>query len=115
MLEKDLDLIPFLQAPRILELVDRDRALRLEPDVEDDGGIGDAEHLRFDDLTLLDVREGPLVQLRHLRDFVRGVLFVEIGADPQGRVAAPCGGGFLPWGPGGAGGVPPFPFSRWVW
>src|SRR5256885_3115343 len=54
--------LPFLQRARVLELVDRDGALGLEPHVEDDGGVGDAEDLRLDDLPLFDVGEGPLVQ-----------------------------------------------------
>src|SRR5256886_13683995 len=41
----------------ILELVDRHGAFRLEPDVEDDGGVGHAQHLGLDDLALLDVGE----------------------------------------------------------
>src|SRR5438309_8870846 len=54
----------------ILELVDRDRAFGLEPDVEDDGGVGHAQHLRFDDLAFLDIRERPLVQQGHFLDLV---------------------------------------------
>src|SRR6059058_1821878 len=84
-LEEDLDLVPFLQGLGILELVDRHRAFRLEPDVEDDGGVGHAQHLGLDDLALLDVGERPLVQLRHLGDFVRRVFLVEIGADAKVR------------------------------
>src|SRR2546422_4328960 len=34
----------------VLELVDRHRAFRLEPDVQDDGGVGHAQDLRLDDL-----------------------------------------------------------------
>src|SRR5207249_2224146 len=40
MLEEYLDLVPFLERARVLELVDRHRAFRLEPDVENDGGVG---------------------------------------------------------------------------
>src|SRR6266571_521069 len=82
-LEEDLDLVPLLEGVRILELVDRHGAFRLEPDVQDDGGVGHAQHLRFHDLALLDVGERPLVQLRHLRDFVGGILFLEIGPDAE--------------------------------
>src|SRR5438445_9501343 len=82
-LEADLDLVSFLERVRVLELVDRHGALGLESDVEDDGGVRYAQHFRLDDLALFDVREGPLVHLRHLRDFVRRVLFVQIGADAE--------------------------------
>src|SRR6058998_1221450 len=70
MLEEHLDHVPFFERARVLELVDRNGAFRLEADVEDDGGVGHAQYLRFDDLTFFDVGERPLVQLRHLRDFV---------------------------------------------
>src|SRR5881392_3625341 len=78
MLEEDLDLVPFLQGLGVLELVDRHRAFRLEPDVENDGGVGHAQHLGFDDLALLNVGERPLVQLRHLGDLVGRVFLVEV-------------------------------------
>src|SRR2546421_1512777 len=87
-LEEDLDLVPFLQGLGILEFVDRHRAFRLEPDVEDDGGVGHAQHLGLDDLALLDVGERPLVQLRHLGDFVRRVFLVEVGSDAELRVGS---------------------------
>src|SRR5882672_9854770 len=82
-LEEDLDLVSFLERARVLELVDRHGAFRLEPDVENHGGVGHAQHLRLDDLAFFDIRERPLVQLRHLRDFVRRVLLVQIGADAE--------------------------------
>src|SRR2546425_932431 len=91
MLEVDLDLVAFLEALGVLELVDRHRPFRLEADVENDGGIGHAQHLRLDDLAFLDVRERPLVQLRHLRDFVRGVLLVNAGHPAQLRVGGLLG------------------------
>src|SRR6185503_2724620 len=98
-LEEDLDDVAFLQALGILELVDRDRAFRLEADVENDGGVGHPEHLRFDDFAFFDVRERAFVQLGHLRDLVRGILLVETGADTQNRVGGLFGGalffGFL--------------------
>src|SRR6266702_1685843 len=46
MLEEDLDLVPFFERARVLELVDRYGAFRLEPDVENDGGVGHTQHLR---------------------------------------------------------------------
>src|SRR2546423_1236125 len=85
-LEEDLDLVPLLERLRIFELVDRHRAFRLEPDVENDGGVGHTQHFGFDDLALLDVGERALVQLRHLGDFVRRVFLVEIGSDAEVRV-----------------------------
>src|SRR5437773_795511 len=93
-LEEHLDLVPFLERVRVLELVDRHRAFRLEADVEDDGGVRHAQHLRLDDLAFFDVRERPLVHLRHLGDFVGRVLFVQIGADAQVGMGARRGGTF---------------------
>src|SRR2546426_672037 len=83
MLEENLDLVPFLERARVLELVDRHGAFRLEPDVENDGGVGHAQHLRLDDLAFFYVGERSLVQLRHLRDFVRRILLVQVGADAE--------------------------------
>src|SRR5690242_7642941 len=83
MLQEDFDLVPFFQALRVLELVDRDGAFGLEADVQDHGRVGDAQDLGLDDFTLFDVRKGALVQLRHLRDVVGGILFVEIGPDAE--------------------------------
>src|SRR2546426_1148239 len=94
MLEEDLDHVPFFEGARVLELVDRHGAFRLEADVEDDGGVGHAQYLRFDDLPLFDVGERPLVQLRHLRDFVRRILFVQVGADAEVGVSGSGGGSF---------------------
>src|SRR5207249_10607865 len=82
-LEEDLDLVPFLERARILELVDRHGAFRLESDVENHGGVGHPQHLRLDDLALVDVGERAFVQLRHLRDFVRRVLLVQVGANAE--------------------------------
>src|SRR2546425_270190 len=83
MLEENLDLVPFLERARVLELVDRHGAFRLEPDVENDGGVGHAQHLRLDDLAFFYVGERSLIQLRHLRDFVRRILLVQVGADAE--------------------------------
>src|SRR5205823_6124218 len=94
MLEEHLDHVPFFERTRVLELVDRHGAFRLEADVEDDGGIGHAQYLRFDDLAFFDVGERPLVQLRHLRDFVRRILFVQVGADAEVGVSGSGGGSF---------------------
>src|SRR5437879_3008948 len=60
--------------------------------VQNDGGVGNAEHLRLDDLSLLDVGERPLVQLRHLRDFVRRILFLQIGPNADRGVVRRGGG-----------------------
>src|SRR5438445_542481 len=94
MLEEDLDHVPFFEGARVLELVDRHGAFRLEADVEDDGGVGHAQYLRFDDLPFFDVGERPLVQLRHLRDFVRRILFVQVGADAEVGVSGSGSGSF---------------------
>src|SRR5437870_3406326 len=94
MLEEDLDHVPFFEGARVLELVDRHGAFRLEADVEDDGGVGHAQYLRFDDLPFFDVGERSLVQLRHLRDFVRRILFVQVGADAEVGVSGSGSGSF---------------------
>src|SRR5206468_2544704 len=85
-LEEDLHLVTFLETLRILELVDRHRAFRLEADVEDDGGVGYAQHFRFDDLAFFDIGERPLVQQGHLLDLVGGIFLVETGADAELRL-----------------------------
>src|SRR5947199_71625 len=94
MLEEHLDHVPFYERARVLELVDRHGAFRLEADVEDDGGVGHAQYLRFDDLAFFDIGERSLVQLRHLRDFVRRILFVQVGADAEVGVSGSGGGSF---------------------
>src|SRR3989449_139896 len=50
MLEEHLDHVPFFERARVLELVDWHGAFRLEADVEDDGGVGHAQYLRFDEI-----------------------------------------------------------------
>ncbi len=71
-------------ARRLLELVERHRALGLEADVEDDGVLGDAQDLRLDDFALGDRRHGALVHREHLLVLVLAVLLViEVGADQQ--------------------------------
>src|SRR5690606_15488634 len=54
-LEEDLDLLADLR--RLLELVERDRALALEAELEDDGGVGDAQDRRLYDLALAERAE----------------------------------------------------------
>ena len=83
MLEEDLDLVAFLQTLRIFEFVDRHRAFGLEADVKDDGGVGHAQHFRFDDFAFFDIRERPLVQQSHFLDLVRGVFLIETRADAE--------------------------------
>src|SRR3989440_225237 len=94
MLEEHLDHVPFFERARVLDLVDWHGAFRFEADVEDDGGVGHAQYLRFDDLAFFDVGERPLVQLRHLRDFVRQILFVQVGADAEGGGSGSGSGSF---------------------
>src|SRR5882762_14843 len=84
-LEEDFDLVTFLEAPGILELVDRHRAFRLEADVEDDGRVGHAQYFRLDDLAFLDIRQRPLVQQGHFLDLVGGIFLVETGTDAELR------------------------------
>src|SRR2546422_284660 len=94
MLEEDLDYVPFFERTRVLELVDRDSTLGLEPHVQDDGGVRHTQHFRLDDFAFFDVRERPFVQLRHLRDLVRRILFVQVGADAEVGVSGSGGGSF---------------------
>jgi hypothetical protein len=66
----------------LLELFERNGPLGLEADVEDDVGVGHAEHAGLDDLALDDALERALVQGEHLLVLLRGVLLVvEVGAD----------------------------------
>src|SRR5690606_37055309 len=84
MLEEHLDLVTNLEVLGLLELVEGNRTLRLEADIEDDRVVGDAQHLLLDDLALGDLRHRPLVQLEHLLVLVvRVVLVVEVGAHPK--------------------------------
>src|SRR5216683_2807283 len=92
MLQVDLDLVPLLETLGVLELIDRHGAFGLEADVENDGGVGHAEHLRLDDLTFLDVGERPLVQLRHPGELFRGILFLDTGHPAELRVGGLLGG-----------------------
>ncbi len=99
-LEVDLDLVTRVQRVRVLELVARNRALALEADVQDDGVVRHAQHLRADDLALLDVDQRLLVELEHrLVLFGRVLLLVEdlhargLGRLAPGPVTALLGGG----------------------
>src|SRR6266446_6316058 len=84
-LEEDFDLVALFEALGILELVDWHHAFRLEADVENDGGVGHPQHLRFDDFAFLDIRERPLVQQGHFLDLVGRIFLVETGADAELR------------------------------
>src|SRR5690349_20753848 len=75
-LEEHLDLVALLERLRVLELVEGNRAFRLEADVQDDRIIGYAEHLGFDDFTLDDLRHSALVHREHLLVVFVGVVFV---------------------------------------
>ncbi len=75
-LQEDVDLLTRLDLGRRAELVQRHRALRLEAQVEDRRRVGDTQHLRLDDFTLLDVLEGVLVHREHLFVLLRGVLLL---------------------------------------
>src|SRR6266513_5347077 len=55
MLEEYFDLVAFLETLGILELVDRHRAFRLEPNVENDRGVRDTQHARLDDLPFFNI------------------------------------------------------------
>jgi hypothetical protein len=93
-LEEDLDLIAFLQRVRILELIERNRPLRLEADVQDHRIIGDSQNLRLDDLPFDDLRHRALVHREHLLVVGVGVVFVvEILANAQAGLSNELVGG----------------------
>jgi hypothetical protein len=75
-LQEDLDLIAFLERLGVLELVEGNRSLGLEADVEDDGILGDAKDLRLDDLSFDDLRHRALVHREHLLVVFVGICFV---------------------------------------
>ncbi len=83
-LEEDLDLVADLEILGILEFIERNRPFRLEPDVEDDGVVGDPEDLRLDDLAFDDLRHRALVEGEHVLVFRVGVfLVVEVRPDAE--------------------------------
>ncbi len=77
-LEQNLDLVARLQLGEILELLERDRALGFEPDVEHDHVVANALDRGLDDLAFFDRRHRALVQLAHLLELelVRQIAFV---------------------------------------
>jgi hypothetical protein len=84
-LEEDFDLVPRLQLLGFLELVDRDRALRLEAHVQDHMGLRHPQDLGGDDFALDDALERALVQCEHLLVLLRRVLLVvQVGTDLDG-------------------------------
>ena len=54
-LEKNLYLLARLDRVTVLELIERDRALALESELQDDHAVGHPEHLRVDDFTFPEV------------------------------------------------------------
>ncbi|MNC88343.1 hypothetical protein D3C83_41460 [compost metagenome] len=54
MLEEDVDFVAGLEAGHVLELFERNRAFGFESDVEHDEVVANLEHLRLDDLALVD-------------------------------------------------------------
>ena len=74
MLEQHLDLVTWLEVGMILELFERNGALGLEADVEDDHVVPDFQDLALDDLAFIDRRECSRVQLDHLRFLLGRVL-----------------------------------------
>ena len=54
MLEQDLDFVTGLEVGEVLELFERNAALRLEADVEDDHVVANGEHSALHDLTLVN-------------------------------------------------------------
>src|SRR5688500_4467735 len=81
-LEQDLHLVADLEIGEVLELLERDAALRLEADVEHDEVVADLEDVGFDDLALVDRGHRAVVHLHHRFELVGRVAFVvdEFGA-----------------------------------
>ncbi len=81
-LEQDLDGVAGLEVRHVLELLERDRALGLEADVEDDEVLADLEDRRLHDLALFDRGERAVVHIHHRLEHVGRdlVLVVELGA-----------------------------------
>ena len=66
------------------ELVDRDDAFGLEPDVDDHFGLGDLQHCSLDDLAFRDVAEAVIVEVQQAGIFRRIYLVVvEDGSDSR--------------------------------
>ena len=95
-LEEDFDLITFLEFAGIGKLLERDRALGLEAQVEDDRIVGHAENLRRDDLALGDRGHGALVHRQHLLVLFVAVRFVvEIRSHAEDRLVGQIFDGLL--------------------
>ena len=110
-LEQDLDLITF--GRRILELVERDRTLRLEAELEDDRSIRDAQHGRLNNLAFSEglkaaaelLQQSLEVRLGRGEDFLTIRIVVELrrmtlgdlqqGDSGSSRVFGGLGCGFL--------------------
>jgi hypothetical protein len=81
-LEQDLYLVADLEVGEVLELLERDAALRLEADVEHDEVVANLEDVGFDDLALVDRGHRAVVHLHHRFELVGRVALVvdEFGA-----------------------------------
>ena len=81
-LQENVDGVPRLDSRWISELVERDRAFRLEAQVENRGIIRHPEYGGGDDLPFLDVLEGVLVHGEHFLVFFKGILVLveEVGS-----------------------------------
>ena len=84
--EKHLDLVSVLDRLGVPELVQRDRTLRLEPDVENHGIVGLSEHCRLYDFPFHDVVQGVLVHRQELLVLLVRVLpGVQVNRNVAGR------------------------------
>ncbi len=90
-LEKNFDLLARFNRVTVLELVERDRALALEAEFQDDHALGDSEHFRVDDLAFPEVAH----HIRVIREqclevgcgYVEDLLAVRIGQQFRGDAA----------------------------
>ena len=94
-LEQDVDDVARLHHHRAVlveELVDRDDALGLVADVDDDFVLADFEDRALDDLTLRDVAEAVIVKVQKAGEFRRVHLFLEAAPLRGGLEGVPARG-----------------------
>src|SRR5258708_4761357 len=75
-LQQDFDFVARLEIRKVLELLERNAAFRLEADVEHDHVVANLEDARLDDLALVDRRHRAVVHLHHGLELVGRVSLV---------------------------------------
>ena len=90
--EKNLNLLARLDRVMVLELIERDRAFALEPELEDDHAVRHPEHLRVDDLAFSEVthhirvigEQGLEIRRRYVENFLPVRIRQQLGRDAAG-------------------------------